>query len=45
MPFPDDEYSPSSQTMSDEFVAEPLDPEDVELEPSEHKAAHCESGV
>ena len=45
MPFHDDKYSPSSQTMSDEFVAEPLNSEEVELEPSEHKAAHWEPGV
>lgn len=45
MPFPDFEYSSSPHTISEEFVVIVLGLVRVEFEPSEHRAAHSESGV
>lgn len=45
MPFPVSVYSPSSHTISEEFVLAALASLRVELEPSEQRAAHSELGV
>jgi hypothetical protein len=45
MPFPDEENSSSLHTISEEFVFERLESDEVELDPTEQRAAHSESGV